>query len=73
MSGLVYKGYEIEPAPYQLADGRWALRVVLKKQNSNATEGREFTAKNTFESRRIAEKLCLSYGQQLVDEQAVHV
>lgn len=70
MEKLIYKGYEINAAPYQLAENnRWTINIhIWKKRGYEAVE-RPFSAGNTYETKEEAIQHCLNYGKQIIDGQ----
>jgi hypothetical protein len=52
-----YKGFEIFPKPYQLANGEWAIRVHIMRRS----------AMNTFKSEREARAHCLEFARRIID------
>ncbi len=70
MESVQYKGYELSPAPYQLADsGEWELRVVVTKHHDSRGETLEkpFSGKSTFKTREEAEIHSVEFGRQIID------
>lgn len=70
MATVKYKGFEISPATYQLADsGEWELRVVITKHHDSRGETLEqsFTGKNTFKFKEEAEVNAIEFGKQIID------
>ena len=76
MATVKYKGFEISPATYQLADsGEWELRVVITKHHDSRGETLEqsFTGKNTFKFKEEAEANAIraeaeEQARQMVEE-----
>jgi hypothetical protein len=58
-----YKGFEIFPKPYQLANGEWAIRVHIMRRSAM----KPFWAENTFKSEREARAHCLEFARRIID------
>jgi hypothetical protein len=67
---IEYEGFELSPAPYQLAEsGEWELRVSITKHHDSRGETlqKTYTGKNTFKSKQEAEAHAIEFGKQIID------
>lgn len=68
IQNATYKAYEIQPAPYQLADtGEWTLNIGIFHERGNEMRLRQFTAANSFKTREEAFGHCFNFGRQIID------
>lgn len=70
MVTVEYKGFEVSPAPHQLAGSEdWTLGIVLTKHHDDRGETltKKYSGKNTFKSRAEAEMHAIEFGRQIVD------
>ena len=68
METIYYKGYEIRITPYQLAKSKqWALEFQILRPPGNNTLTKLFSAVNTYETEKEAEKNCLNLAMQIID------
>lgn len=70
MATIKYKGFEVSPAPYQLADsGEWTLDTVLTKHHDGRGETltKKYSGKNTFKSEAEAKAHAIEFGKQIID------
>lgn len=70
MDTITYKGYQIHPTPYQLADsGQWTINIHVAVEGEGQTKWRKFGAGNTFETKQEAIQRCLNFGRRIIDGQ----
>lgn len=64
-----YNGFELSPAPYQLAEtGLWGVRVVITRHHKRGeTLEKPYEAKDTCDTREEAEALAVAFGQKIID------
>lgn len=63
-----YKEFEIEAAPYQLADSKkWTIQVNLWEHAGDGSKCTPYYASNTFESKEEAIKHCFIFGKKIID------
>jgi len=68
MTGIEYKGYEIEAVPHQLADsGEWTTEIAIVRDRGNERKYRKFGASNTYKTQEEAIQHCFDFGQQIID------
>ncbi len=65
---VTYMGFEIEPAPYKLANNKgWSLNINIIKHKAGGVVMRNFHAKNTYQEKEEAIKNCFIFGKQIID------
>jgi hypothetical protein len=68
---LVYKEFEIHPAPYQLADTgewkQWKVHIYILRHTEEKTHSRKFTAEGSCPSKEDAIQLCYDFGKKVID------
>ena len=70
MTEILYKGFLIEPTPYQLADtDKWAMEVYIMHDKGSSVKSRSFHAGNRFDTKEEATKHCLEFAKQIIDGQ----
>ncbi len=63
-----YKGYEIQAAPFQLADsGKWEVNIHIFRDHADEMRSREFSSANSFKARDEAVACCFYLGKQIID------
>ena len=63
-----YKGYEIQAAPYQLADsGEWEVNFCIFHDRGYETRSRGFSSANSFKAQDKAIACCFYVGKQIID------
>ncbi|HQU29298.1 MAG TPA: HlyU family transcriptional regulator [Nitrospirales bacterium] len=63
-----YKGYEIKPVPYQLADsGEWTVKIRIFPDCGDERRSREFSLAKYFKGRDEAVAHCFNFGKQIID------
>lgn len=63
-----YKGYEIQPAPDQLADsGEWEVKIFIVHHGGNETRERKFFTANSFKAWEEVVTHCFNFGTQIID------
>ncbi len=68
---MMYKGYEIRPAPLQLADsGEWQVHLTIAVERGGERIERPFSAGNTYKSKEKAVQHCTIFGMQIIDGHA---
>ena len=68
METIYYKGYEIRITPYQLAKSKhWALEFQIIRPPGKNILTKMFSAVNTYETEKEAEKNCLKIAMQIID------
>lgn len=68
MNAVLYKGYEIHPAPYQLRDsGDWTISIEIWLHTGSELRTRNFSAANTFRTKDEAIQHCINFGKQIID------
>lgn len=68
MTGLEYKGYEIEAVPHQLADsGEWTIEIAIVRDRGNERKYRKFSSSNTYKTREEAIRHSFDFGKQIID------
>ncbi len=65
---LVYKEFEIHPAPYQLADTgewkQWKVHIYILRHTEEKTDSRKFTAEGSCPSKEDAIPALLRFWQK---------
>jgi hypothetical protein len=70
MNRIIYKGYQIEPIPYQLAEsGEWTMNIHILRDRGNEIRVRPFFARNRFKTEEEAIEHCFYFGKQIIDGQ----
>ncbi|MFX0202438.1 MAG: DUF6566 family protein [Candidatus Hodarchaeota archaeon] len=70
MTDIIYKGYEIRPAPYQLQGSeRWNINLYIAIEKGNQRAERNFTAGSSYETKDEAIRHCINFGKQIIDGQ----
>ena len=65
---ILYKTFEISPAPEFLVDsGKWTLRTLITRHNDNDTFEGFFSGKNLFDFKEQAELNSIEYAKQIID------
>jgi hypothetical protein len=69
VSEYPYRGYVIEPAPYELTDSRrWLIYVyVLRYRGDGSVTSKSFSAKSIFETQNEAEEAIAFFAQKIID------
>jgi len=68
MAHVLYKGFEIRPAPHELqGSGEWTLHLYITKHHGSQTAEKPFNAANTFATKAEAERHCIEFGKQIID------
>ena len=63
-----YKGYEIQAAPYQLADsGKWEVNLYIFHDRGDEVRSRGFSSANSFKAQDKAIAVCFYAGKQIID------
>jgi hypothetical protein len=65
MGWVSYSGYDIRPAPFPAADGRWNHEVYLRRDRGCVE--RKFFSASSFETREEAMAHCIAFGKQIID------
>lgn len=70
MDSILYKGYVIEPEPYQLSENfEWTTTVSIAKHRCNSVTERQYNASNTFKTEEEAKQNAIYFAQQIIDGQ----
>jgi hypothetical protein len=68
METYYYKGFKIQITSYQLAKSkRWALEFQIFSQSGKSILAKMFSAVNTYESKREADRHCINLAKQIID------
>ena len=68
MDSAPYKGYLVQAEPYQLADsGEWTINISIRHDTGSAVNIRNFSAANTFKTKKEAIQHCINFGRQIID------
>ena len=67
MDRISYKGYDISPAPQELAEGEWTLEVYVSSQESGRSRVIKFFTSNTFPSKERAIQHCYDLARRTID------
>lgn len=66
-----YREFEIQAAPYQLAETRqWRVRVHIVRHTADQIRSREFGASNAYPTREETVQHCFEFGRRIIDGQA---
>jgi hypothetical protein len=66
-----YKDFEIRAIPNQLADsGQWEVNIQIVRHHGEETGSRNFSAGNSYPTRREAVQHCFQFGKQIIDGQS---
>ncbi len=70
MDMVRYKDFEIQAAPYQLADsGQWQMNLHIIRHREGETKSRNFSSANSYKTREEAAQHCFQLGRQIIDGQ----
>ena len=70
MDRIVYKGYQIEAVPFQLAEsGEWTVNIHILRDKGYEINVRSYSAGNRFKSEDEAIRHCLDFGKRIIDGQ----
>ncbi len=68
MDTVSYKGYDISPAPRELADvGEWSLEVYISGDEDGSARRMKFFAANTFPTKEEAIQHCYEFAKRIID------
>jgi len=68
MDRISYKGYDISPAPRELADaGEWSLEVYISGEEDGRLRTMQFFATNTFPTKEQAIQHCHDFARRIID------
>ena len=68
MDRISYKGYDISPAPRELADaGEWSLEVYISGEEDGRPRTMQFFASNTFPTKEQAIQHCHDFARRIID------
>ena len=67
MDRISYKGYDISPAPQELAVGEWSLEVYISDGEGGGCRGGKFFASNTFPSKERAIQHCHDFARRIIN------
>ena len=68
MDRISYIGYDISPAPQELADvGEWGLEVYISGKEGGRSRTMKFFASNTFPSKERAIQHCHDFARRIIN------
>jgi len=68
MDKVLYKGYEIIPAPNQSRDsGECTINLYIVIDKGNERTERKFFHHDTYKTREEAINQCINFGKQIID------
>ena len=68
MDRISYKGYDVSPAPRELADaGEWSLEVYISGEEDGRPRTMQFFASNTFPTKEQAIQHCHDFARRIID------
>ena len=68
MRRVLYKGFEIEPAPNQLRASReWTLHVFIRRHFGGTMATKNFSGSSRFKTRDEAIENCIDFARQIID------
>lgn len=63
-----YKGYELEPKSYKLADSdAWMFSIDISKLSSGDWQNQPFDCTDTFKTKEEADSYAIDLGKLIVD------
>lgn len=70
MDRIMYKGFEIEAAPYQLADSKkWKLHIVIWEHKGYESVPRPISVSNSYDTKEEALRHCFDFGKKYIDDE----
>ncbi len=67
MDRISYRGYDISPAPQELAVGEWSLEVYISSEEDDTPRTTKFFASNRFPSKERAIQHCYDFARRIID------
>ncbi len=67
MDRISYRGYDISPAPQELAVGEWSLEVYISSEEVSRPRTMKFFASNRFPSKERAIQHCYDFARRIID------
>lgn len=65
---IMYKGFEIEAVPYQLADSKkWKPHIIIWKHKGHESVFRPVSVSSTYDTKEEALKRCFNFGKKVID------
>ncbi len=64
----MYKGYELMPAPKELASGEWNTDFYIVTETGSERVEQSYFSENTCDTREESVQYCITAGKRTIDE-----